>query len=110
MRTSPLMLLVITFVSCGGCASGFEETHYFRSKTRDARGIPVNYFRLQVTGGTMLSSSRYVSGYFDEAALDTYFNEFSQPDKGQIVAKDSSPPAASPAPASDGAIPVAVKT
>lgn len=64
----------------GGCASQFSETHYFRSK-KD----PANYYKLRVHGGTFLASSRYISGYFDEDAVNNYFNEMSQPANGQLI-------------------------
>jgi hypothetical protein len=78
-------LAIVLVVSASGCMSGFDETHYFRSTTTDPNGIPVNYFRLHVNGGTILSSSRYLSGFFDEQALDTYFNEFAQPAGGRLT-------------------------
>ena len=65
-------------VLLSGCAS-FEEEHYFM--TRDSEtGEPVNFFRLSVSGGSELSSSRYVSGYYDEAAVDLFFNEIRKSD------------------------------
>jgi len=63
-----------------GCVSSFSEKHYFKSE--DAHGHPVNYYRLKVSGQNFLSSTRYLSGYFDEKAVDAYFSQFSQPDKG----------------------------
>ena len=62
-----------------GCASNFSEKHYFKSV--NAQGTPINYYRLNVQGKTFLASSRYLSGYFDEAALDSYFSEITQPGK-----------------------------
>lgn len=58
-----------------GCASRFGEHHYFKSE--DGEGAPVNYYRVTVRGGTFLSNSRYLSGYFDEEAVDTYFSQAS---------------------------------
>jgi hypothetical protein len=63
-----------------GCMSRFSERHFFKSE--DAYGNPVNYYKLSVSGANFLSSTRYLSGYFDEKAVDAYFNQFSQPDKG----------------------------
>jgi hypothetical protein len=60
--------------------SSFSERHFFKSE--DAYGNPVNYYKLSVSGKNFLSSTRYLSGYFDEKAVDAYFNQFSQPDKG----------------------------
>ena len=82
----------------GACASSFSEKHYFKSAIADpskpsAQGgsgsadgakIP-NYFRLTVSGYTWLSSSRYVSGYYDDATLAAYFNEFTQPAGGRLA-------------------------
>lgn len=63
----------------GGCAA-FDETHYFK------QGIPhedtPNYFRLRVTGSAQLSSARYVAGYYDERAVDLFFNEINMSGTG----------------------------
>ena len=69
---------IISFaaVTCG-CGSAFKESHFLKSV--DGKGHTVNYYRVTVSGGTILSSSRYISGYFDEQAVNTYFNEFVQP-------------------------------
>ena len=74
-------IYLITFICWFslGCASSFSEKHYFKSV--DANGAPINYYRLNVKGNTFLASSRYLSGYFDEKALDEYFSEMKQPDK-----------------------------
>jgi len=69
-----------------GCASRFGERHFFKSV--DARGNTVNYYRLKIKGGTMVSSSRYLSGYFDEEAVNSYFSEMAQPDKGRFGFKE----------------------
>lgn len=66
-----LCLLAVS-LALGGCAS-FSEEHYFY--TKDAVGTPVNFFRVRVSGNTGLSRMRYVSGYYDERAVDLYFNE-----------------------------------
>lgn len=60
-----------------GCASSFAEKHFFKSV--DQQGYTINYYRLKVNGSTFLSSSRYLSGYFDERAVDAYFNQITQP-------------------------------
>ncbi len=75
----PLLLAVVT----AGCVSGFGETHFFRSESqRD--GIP-NYFRLTVSGYTVLCSSRYISGLFEEDIINQYFNEIGQPEGGRLI-------------------------
>jgi len=65
-----------------GCASTFHEHHFFKST--DGDGSTVNYYRVTVDGNTILSSSRYISGYYDPIILDNYFNTFAQPEKGQL--------------------------
>lgn len=70
----PLGLLAL----CG--CSTFGEKHYFASV--DSRGEAVNFFRLTVSGYSLLSSSRYESGYFDEQAVNQYFGTISQPANG----------------------------
>src|SRR5262245_32886513 len=93
MRTC---LLVLTAMATTGCLSELGEQHFFKSV--DALGNPINYYRLSVQGSTVLTSARYVSGYFDERAVAAYFSEMAQPakakfedtvaDDGQVVALD----------------------
>lgn len=66
-------------IAVTGCSSSFSEKHYFKSA--DAQGHPINYYRISVSGNTFLSSSRYLSGYFDEKAVDAYFDQMAQPEK-----------------------------
>jgi hypothetical protein len=55
-----------------GCFTVIDEKHYFQS----LRGERVtNYYRLRVSGGAAFSSARYISGYYDERAVDLFFNE-----------------------------------
>jgi len=77
----PLLAALLLALSTVGCSS-FSELHYFKSET-NAGGTP-NYFRLSVQGVTLLSNSRYTSGYFDESVVDQYFNEIPQPSRGTI--------------------------
>lgn len=67
-----LMPACVCLVGCTFC-----ETHYLRAV--DPNGDPVNYYKVDVSGFTLFSSSRYLAGYFDEKAVDTYFNEYTQP-------------------------------
>ncbi len=66
-----------SLISC----SAFRETHYFK----DTREPIANYYKVEVTGHSFLSSSRYVSGYYDRAAIQEYFGEIGQPDKARFV-------------------------
>jgi hypothetical protein len=67
----------------GGCATTFQETHFFKSES--PKGEIPNFFRVQVSGSTSFTSARYLSGYFDEAVVNQYFNEIGQPDKGRLI-------------------------
>lgn len=95
-RRGRLFFVIVLALAASGCASGFHETHFFRSEGL-FDGIP-NYFRLTICGQTVLSSSRYISGYFDEDVINEYFNEIGQPQKGRLI------PVAQP-PKTDGAKP-----
>lgn len=79
-------ILIFFIVGCvlSGCTR-FKEVHYFR----DEAGSPDNYYRLEVKGHTLMTSARYVSGYFDEEAVNQYFSEFKQPEKGKFGVADS---------------------
>jgi hypothetical protein len=77
-----ISLTILVLVVCG-CASKFHETHYFKSETLEKK-IP-NYYRLTVDGYSYFSSSRYISGYFDEDTLNAYFNEYTQPAGAAIM-------------------------
>jgi hypothetical protein len=83
-----LVVILIILTACG-CYSGFEERHYFKFSTAGSE-IP-NYYRLKVEGCSFISSSRYLSGYFDEDTINTYFNEFAQPTGGALVPPSRSP-------------------
>lgn len=60
-------------IVCGGCMTFVKEDHYFQSL--NDKDEPTNYFRLKVRGSAFFSSARYVSGYYDERAVDLFFNE-----------------------------------
>jgi hypothetical protein len=72
----PIKRLLVGMAAClnlTACASQFGETHYL--KTTDDTGRVVNIFRLTVSGDTELSNVRFLSGYYDERAIDLFFNE-----------------------------------
>lgn len=61
-------------LALSGCATGFKEDHYFQSINPKTNEV-TNYYRLRVRGRAGGSSARYVSGYYDERAVDLFFNE-----------------------------------
>ena len=71
-----LFSLALCASMLSACRSAFREHHFFASKD-PTTGEPVNYYRLEVYGSTDLSSSRYLSGYFDPDAVASYFGEIS---------------------------------
>ena len=67
------LLVVLSTCSCG---TSFKESHYFTSATSQADfERPRNFFRVNVDGWAAFSAARYVSGYYDERAVDLFFNE-----------------------------------
>ena len=71
-----LLVLPLLFAAC----ASFHEVHYFQS--RDPGGNAVNFFRVRVDGRGGLTNLRYVSGFYDERAVDLYFNEVKPPTSG----------------------------
>jgi hypothetical protein len=78
------VIFFICILSLSGCST-FHEVHFFKDK---ATPIP-NYYKLSVKGQTLFSSSRYLSGYFDEEAVDDYFSEITQPEKARFKPHDN---------------------
>lgn len=102
VRATVLGLPVVAALA--GCST-FSEQHFFKSI--DSKRQAINYYRLRVSGATGLSSSRYLSGYFDEAAVDTYFNEIVQPANATVFPKrDDAATAAVPAPGAERIVPI----
>jgi hypothetical protein len=81
-----LLLFGIAF-AFWGCGTSFRENHYFSSASDDpTRERKTNYFRVTVDGWAAFSAARYVSGYYDERAVDLFFNEVKAIDGTQIIA------------------------
>lgn len=59
----------------GGCHAEVRETHYFASFAPGKPAEPVNFFRLDVVGKSRFTNARYVAGFYDERAVDLFFNE-----------------------------------
>ncbi len=66
-------LVAFAALTSSACAS-IREDHYFEEPVRDGSGAR-NYFRLRVRGRAGFARARYVAGYYDERAVDMYFNE-----------------------------------
>ncbi|UJP63827.1 hypothetical protein [Mongoliitalea daihaiensis] len=61
-----------------GCQST-KELHYLKQGD--------NYYRLKINQHAFLSSSRYMSGEFDQDAVNYFFSEISRPDSAKIISK-----------------------
>jgi hypothetical protein len=70
------IVLLLSTLIMSGCQSA-KELHYFKSGE--------NYYRLRINESSFASKARYLSGYFDEKAVEKYFSEMSQPDSGKFV-------------------------
>jgi hypothetical protein len=88
---------VATALLLGACSTTFNERHFFKSP--GAKGAAPNYYRLDIKGNVRFSSARYVSGYYDETAVDLLFNELKSPKPG-TDSKSASGASASATPAS----------
>lgn len=64
--------LITSTAMLTGCAT-FHEEHYFQET--DTSGATTNYFRLLISGYSSFGRARYVAGYYDERAVDLFFNE-----------------------------------
>ena len=85
------ILGVVLLISINiGCVADINERHYFKS-SKDTNGVPNNFYEVSVRGFTFGSSARYLAGYFDEKAVDSYFSEFAQPEKGKLPATGVEP-------------------
>lgn len=70
------------------CMNAHERHHFVVS---DPESDSRNYFRVDVDAHAYLSSSRYLSGYFDDAAVDAYFGTFKQPADARFPATATAP-------------------
>src|SRR6266404_2610957 len=74
LTSAHCLLIGISASLVSGCATAFKESHYYQSVNPKTNKV-TNYYRLTVKGYAAMSSARYVSGYYDERAVDLYFNE-----------------------------------
>ena len=95
-RARTLLGLALLISANVGCASDIDQVHYFRSLPDKDTHVPHNFYKVTVSGSTLWSSSRYLAGYFDESAVDSYFSEFSQPEKGKFPLGHTTSTAANP--------------
>lgn len=74
--TLRVLAVIILALAAVGCMTNFRERHHFKSLSlNEENQRPNNYFRLTIEGYASFSSARYVSGFYDERAVDLFFNE-----------------------------------
>ncbi|QNO27504.1 hypothetical protein EEB18_000415 [Sphingopyxis sp. OPL5] len=61
-------------VGLPGCTATFGDVHHFATVDK-SNGEVVNIFRVTVSGEAINTNARYLSGYYDERAIDLFFNE-----------------------------------
>jgi|GEM_PF-1498318 hypothetical protein len=66
----PKLIAALACVLLAACQTG-HEVHYFKSGN--------NYYRLRIDEKSFASKARYMSGFYDDKAVDRYFGEMSQP-------------------------------
>lgn len=66
----PKLIVVLACSLLTACQAG-HEIHYFKSGN--------NYYRLRINESSFASKARYMSGFYDDKAVDRYFGEMSQP-------------------------------
>ncbi|WP_284653279.1 hypothetical protein [Flavobacterium terrisoli] len=87
MKTKTIIGILLIAMGVLSSCSSFNEVHYFKDKVGSKPGEVTkvsNYYRVKICGYSFLSSSRYVSGYFNQDAINLYFNEFTQPENGAL--------------------------
>lgn len=89
MRAALGVTLVILL---SGCGANVKEEHFFATYSGQNSVEPKNFFRLKVIGETSFSSARYVAGYYDERAVDLFFNEVKPTSTQQVFLADQKEP------------------
>jgi hypothetical protein len=87
-------VLLMLPILLAGCAATIHETHFLPiySPNDDRQANPVNFFRLKVDGTASFTNARYLSGFFDERAVDLFFNEMKAPTSQKLFDESIKPP------------------
>ncbi len=83
------MLLLLTALS--GCNATFREKHHFATINEDT-GEVQNIFRVTVRGDASMTNARYVAGFYDERAVDLFFNEIQSKPLSDVDRASGAPP------------------
>lgn len=73
-RHRPIRMALAAAAALGlaGC-TGFSQVYHFQSAP-GSDGVP-NFFRVKVEGDAQTARARFLAGFYDERAVDLYFNE-----------------------------------
>lgn len=85
-----LVCLAMT-MTLTGCVTTFTEDHYFQSRSGRSDQA-TNYFRVRVDGYSAFSRARYIAGYYDERAVDLFFNEIKTGEPAKLFEQDVTEP------------------
>lgn len=86
-------LLVVSLLTIGStaCRTDFKEVHFYRVDTAVDSAVDTanrelpNYFRLTISGDASFSKAKYISGCYDERAIQIVFDEIgSTPDTAAV--------------------------
>ena len=86
-KLSAILILALLSLLLSGCVTSFHEDHFFQSIS-SRTGRATNYFRVRVDGQATLSAARYISGYYDERAIDLFFNEIKSGEPPKLFEQD----------------------
>jgi hypothetical protein len=74
-----------------GCQAAFTDRHHFATVNPATNEI-INIFRVTVRGSAQMANARYISGYYDQRAVDLFFNETRSTDlTGNLSARGGEP-------------------
>jgi hypothetical protein len=73
-RRIPILVATVAAMALtlAGC-TGFSQVYHFQSAPA-SDGVP-NFFRVKVEGDAQTARARFLAGFYDERAVDLYFNE-----------------------------------
>lgn len=76
-----------------GCGANFQERHHFATLDTKTKEV-INIFRVTVKGDVQMANARYLAGYYDERAVDLFFNEVKATDltDARLSARGGVPP------------------
>ena len=87
---SAMLGALILVLVISGCSTINEHYYLHDQAARSGPSLDLpNYYRVSVKGHAK-GSSRYLAGWFNENAVDVYFNEISPPDKHRFIEQDQS--------------------